>query len=77
MLAYTPANSIYDGPMTSLVSVLCTLMEVLSLAHAKRKKVLNDFKFGIFIGRFPNDDARSTAVKELNHLEQAGVDIVP
>ena len=77
MLAYTPANSIYDGPMTSLLSVLCTLMEVLSLAHAKGKKVLNDFKFGIFIGRFPNDDATSMAVKGLTHLEQAVVDIDP
>ena len=37
--------------------LLCILIEVLSLAQAKGKKVLNDFKFGIFIGRFANDDA--------------------
>ena len=68
MLTYTPANSIFDGPLATLLSVLCILMEVLSLAHAKGKKVLNDFKFGIFVDRFPNDDATSMAVKWLNHL---------
>ena len=63
MLAYTPTNSIFDGPITSLLSVLCTLVEVLSRAHVKRKEVLNDFKFGIFIACFPNDNATSLAVK--------------
>ena len=30
-----PENSISDGPITNLLSVLCILLEVLSLAHAK------------------------------------------
>ena len=65
MLTYTPTNSIFDGPTTTLLSVPCILMEVLSLACAKGKEVLNDFKSGIFIARFPNDDATSMAVKGL------------
>jgi len=65
MLTYTPKNSIFGGPITSLLSVLCTLVEVLSRAHVKRQEVLNDFKFGIFIARFPNDNATSMAVKGL------------
>ena len=68
MLTYTPANSIFDGPVTNLLSVLYILIEVLSFAHAKGKKVLNDFKFGIFMGHFPNDDATSMAVKGLTGL---------
>ena len=31
-----PANNIFDGPITNLLSVLCVLVEVLSRAHAKR-----------------------------------------
>ena len=34
MLTYTPANSIIDGPVTNLLSVLCFVIEVLSRAHA-------------------------------------------
>ena len=46
------ANSIFDDPITTLLSVLCILIEVLLLAHAKGKNVLNDFKFGIFYWLF-------------------------
>ena len=65
MLTYTPANSIFDGPITTLLLVLCILIAVLSLAHMKGKKVLNDFKFGIFIDSFLSHDATSMAVKGL------------
>ena len=65
MLTYTPANSISDDPITTLLSVLCILTEVLSLAHVKGKKVLNDFKLGTFIDHFQSDNATSMAVKGL------------
>ena len=58
-----PANSILDGPVTALLSVLCILLEVLSCAGVKKGKSLNDFKFGTSIGHFLNDGVASTAVK--------------
>ena len=45
--------------------MLCIFVEILSRAHAKGWCDLNYFKFGTFIGRFPNDGAASTAVKRL------------
>ena len=63
MLTYTPANMIFGGPITNVLSVLCILIEVLSRAHDK--VVLNDFGFCTFIGRFPSDGATSTAAKGL------------
>ena len=57
MQTYTPANSIFDGPVTTLLSLLCVLVEVLSRAHAKREKSLHDFKFGLSVGRFSSDGA--------------------
>ena len=65
MYTYMPANSIFDGPITNLLSILCILVKVLSCAHANRGKSRNNFKFGASIGRFPSDSAESTAVKEL------------
>ena len=65
MLTYTPAISIFDGPTKNLISVLCVLIELLSRVHEKRGKSHNDFKFGIFVGRFPSDDAASMAVNGL------------
>ena len=59
-----PANSIFDGSITNLLSILCIWVKVLSRAHANRGKSLNDFKFGMSIGRFPSDGAESTAVKK-------------
>ena len=35
---YTPANSIFDGPITNLLSTLCILIEILSRAQAKGAK---------------------------------------
>ena len=56
MHTYTPANSIFDGPITNLLSTLCVLMEVLFHAPAKRgereKKSLNGFKFWRFYWSF-------------------------
>ena len=40
---YTPANSVFDGPITNLLSILCILIEILSRAHAKEEKSLNPF----------------------------------
>ena len=65
MHAYMPANSLFDGPITTLHSVLSVLIHVVLRAHAKRGKSLNDFKFGTSIGRSSSDGAASSAVKGL------------
>ena len=65
MHTYTPADSIFDGPVTNLLSVLCIWVEVLLRAHAKSGESLNDFKFGS-CSRFSSDAAASTAVKGLS-----------
>ena len=65
MHTYTPADSISDGPVTNLFSILYILVEVLSRAHVKSGKTLNDYKFGTSIGRFSSAGAASTAVKGL------------
>ena len=49
---YTPANGIFDGPVISLLSMPRVLIEILSRAHAKRKKVLNGFTVGAFYWSF-------------------------
>ena len=63
MHTYAPANSIFDGPITDLLSTLCILIEVLSRVCAKGRKSLNGFRFGTFIGCFLSDGATSMAVK--------------
>ena len=63
MRTYTYTNSLFDGPNTSLLSILRTLIGVLSCAHAKRKKYLNDFKFGTSVGHFGSDGEASVAAK--------------
>ena len=63
-----PANSIFDGAITNLLSIPFILIEVLSRAHAKRRKGLINFKFGTVIDRFPSDGAASRAVKGLKGL---------
>ena len=66
---YTPGNSTFDCPMTNIISVLCILIEVLLHAHAKGGGgILNDFKFGTFSGRFPNDTLANMAVKGLRSV---------
>ena len=66
-----PADSIFDGPVTNLLSVLCILIEFLLRARAKGAGwvgvgSLNDFRSGAFIGLFPSDSAASMAVKGLS-----------
>ena len=65
MHTYTSENSIFDGHITNLPSILCILIEVLPCAHANRKKNLNDFKFGTFIGCFLSEGMVSMAAKGL------------
>ena len=60
-----PVDSVFDDSVTNLLSTLCILIEVLSRAHAKGEKSLNDFKFGTFNGRVPCDGAASMAVNGL------------
>ena len=60
-----PADSIFDDPITNLLSTLCSLTEIISSAHAKGGKSRNDFKLGTFTSRVPSDGAASMAVKEL------------
>ena len=45
----------------NIFSILCSLIEILSLVHAKEGS-LNGFKFGTFIGRFLSDGRASRAV---------------
>ena len=61
----TLANSIFDGSLQNLLSILGILIEILSRDHVNGKKGLNDFKFGTFVGRFWSDGAASMAVKGL------------
>ena len=68
---YTLANSMFDGPITNLLSILSISIEVLPGTHAAGGGgggggSLNDFKFGTSSGRFPSDGARNMAVKGLN-----------
>ena len=65
MHTYTPANSIFDGTTTNLHTLLCILIEILLCAHVKGRKGFNDFKSGIFSGRFKSDSTASMAVKGL------------
>ena len=58
------AHSIFHGPVTNLLSILCILTEIFSRAHARS---LNDLKFGTFIGCFGSDSAASRAVEGLKH----------
>ena len=65
MHTHTPENSIFDGPVTNPLSILCILRKVLSRAPAKQENNLNDFRFGTFISHFPSDTLASMAVKGL------------
>ena len=67
-----PANSVFDGPVTNLLSILCILAEVLSRAHAKRGNSRNDFYSGTSIGHFSSDGAASTAAKGLRVQKKLG-----
>ena len=59
VLRSTPANSIFDGPVTTLLLMLYVLVEVLSRASAKRGKGLTHLEFGTSVGRCLSDGAPS------------------
>ena len=46
--------------------MLSILIEIFPRVHAKEEKILNDFRFGTLIGRYPTDGAASMALKGLN-----------
>ena len=61
---YTPPNSQLDGPITSLLSTLCILIEILSPAHAIGAKKLRWFHIWYFL----SGGAASMAVKGLRQM---------
>ena len=64
MHTYTPANSIFDNPITTLLLILCILIETLSRVHAKgAKKALMISNVPLLIGRFPSEVAADMTVK--------------
>ena len=65
--SYKLANSIFDGPIITLLLILYILVEVLSHAHAKRGKSLNGFKFGTSIGRFSEWRCCKHGSERVNH----------
>ena len=60
-----PANSTLDRPVITRLSVLCILVEILSRAHAKRGKSLNNLESAASVGHFLSDGVASAAVKGL------------
>ena len=60
MHMYTSANSIFDGPIASPLSVLCILIGFLLHAHVKGWESYNDSKFGTFNDNFSSDRMAST-----------------
>ena len=65
MHTYTPENSIFDSPITNLLSVIRILIGIISRAHAKGGESLGGFKFVTFVCLFPSDRAASMAVEGL------------
>ena len=49
MPTYTPPNSIFDGPITNLLSILCILIEIHSRGHAEGG---NSFTWSCRRGKF-------------------------
>ena len=64
-----PENSVFDGPVTNILLVLCVLIGVLSHAHAKGRQGRNNFKFDTSLRRFPNDTLASVAVEGLKTVD--------
>ena len=60
MHTYVPPNSIFNGPITNLLSVLCIVIEILARAHTKGAET--------FIGRLTSDGVASMGVKGLKNL---------
>ena len=68
MHTYTAGNSIFDGPITSLLSVSSILKEIISRAHAKGGRSVSGFKFGTFVCRFPSDRSDKHGGERVNPL---------
>ena len=64
MHTYMFANNVFDGPISNLLLILCSLIEIFSRAHALGGS-LNDFKFGTFVDHFQSEGTASKAVKGL------------
>ena len=58
----------FNGPITSLFSILSILAELFLRARATGKKDPNDSKFGVFVSRFESDGLASMAVKGLIYI---------
>ena len=73
MCPYTPPNSIFDGPITNVLSILCVLIELLSRAHMmgtkKKKNSLNGFNLALYC-RLPSEGAASMTVNGLNMMHK-------
>ena len=66
MYTYTPANSISDGPITTVFNAVQFVKKKKSFyLSCERGERLNDFRFGTLIGRFRSDGAASMSVKGL------------
>ena len=72
--ARMPPDSIFDGPITNLLSVLSILIKVLFIYSCEGVKKLQLFKFNVFqiwhiydliIGNFPSDGMACMEVKGL------------
>ena len=61
-----PENSISDGPITNLLSILCILVEILLCTHTKGQKSHNDFRFGTFIGHFLRENRQAYGSERVN-----------
>jgi len=62
-----PANRIFDGPVTNLLSVLCILIEIIPCAHVKGW-VLTILNLALSLVIFQVIGAASMAVKGLTLL---------
>ena len=67
-----PENSVFDGPVTNILSVLCVLIGVLSHAHAKGRQCRNN----LALRRFPNDTLASMAVKGLKTVHITDITLI-
>ena len=66
MHTYTPPDSIFDGPVTNLLSILCILIEILSRAHPKGgRQTLIVLNLALLVVVFLSDGAAGMAFKGL------------
>ena len=68
MHTYTPAKSVFDDPITNLLSVLRILYISPFTYSCEGWESVNNVKVGTVIRHFPSDDTASMAVKGLKCL---------